>query len=164
VAPADLRVGAKVRNMVVRAGRELTVTRGDRFGPEHRKLVQAFLRSRRLGDALDFIFSRVPRYAATETARIYDARDARGKLVAFDVAEFGARDVAFYAFNFRSAKRRVPGASDLLLDRILEDAREEGKRWVNLGLGIHPGVRFFKEKWGGEPFLTHVGSYAILRG
>ena len=39
--------------------------------------------------------------------------------------------------------------------RWLRIAREQGKKFVNLGLSINKGVTFFKEKWGGEPFLNH---------
>jgi hypothetical protein len=35
-------------------------------------------------------------------------------------------------------------------------AQAEGKKALNLGLGIHPGVSRFKEKWGGTPFLAHA--------
>jgi hypothetical protein len=34
-------------------------------------------------------------------------------------------------------------------------AQSEKKTAINLGLGIHPGIRYFKEKWGGVPFLTY---------
>ena len=61
----------------------------------------------------------------------------------------------------RSSKRAAPGASDLLLHRIAEDARAEGKRFLNLGLGVNDGVRFFKEKWGGVPFARHVGAVLV---
>jgi hypothetical protein len=49
----------------------------------------------------------------------------------------------------------VPGASDLLLSKIIEQAIVEEKRYLNLGLGINAGVTFFKTKWGGVPFLPH---------
>ena len=50
----------------------------------------------------------------------------------------------------------MPGASDLLLEAVIGAARSEGKRLVNLGLGINPGVRRFKQKWGGEPLLPYA--------
>jgi hypothetical protein len=49
----------------------------------------------------------------------------------------------------------VPGASDLLFNEMVKLAQSEGKQAINLGLGIHPGIRRFKEKWGGQPFLAH---------
>jgi hypothetical protein len=71
----------------------------------------------------------------------------------------GSARYAFYQFNFRSAKIAVPGASDLLFNEMIRLAHSEGKRAINLGLGIHAGIRRFKEKWGGAPFLAH---HAVL--
>lgn len=34
-------------------------------------------------------------------------------------------------------------------------AREYGKGYINLGLGVNEGIRRFKEKWGGIPFLRY---------
>jgi hypothetical protein len=38
---------------------------------------------------------------------------------------------------------------------VIRTAQEQGKRFLNLGLGINAGVRHFKEKWGGTPFLNY---------
>jgi len=98
----------------------------------------------------------VGEYAKCESALVFEARTAHGDLAAFDVAEFGAREYAFYMFNFRARRRSVPGASDLLLAHIIERAKAEGKGYLNLGLGIDAGVAFFKKKWGAAPFLGHI--------
>lgn len=156
---AGLEIPQKVRHMLHRASQELEVRRGERFGRDHKKLVRGFRRTHSLDDGSDLIFERLPDYAVGETVRIYEARDAKGRLVAFDLAELAARDKAFYAFNFRSTKHEVPGASDLLLHAMIADATEEGRRWIGLGLGISEGVTFFKTKWGGSPYLDHVGCH-----
>ena len=59
-------------------------------------------------------------------------------------------------FNFSSGANYVPGASDLLLFEVIQQAEAEGKKYINLGLGINPGVTFFKEKWGGVAFLPYA--------
>jgi hypothetical protein len=147
----------KTRNMLRRAGRELTVQTSRRFGPEHGRLVEDFLRRRPVDEATRSIFAGIDRYLdASRSARIFEARNGAGELVAFDVAEFRPRDYAFYMFNVTAADRYVPGASDLLLARVIEQAVAEGKKFVNLGLGINPGVAAFKTKWGGVPFLPHT--------
>jgi hypothetical protein len=38
----------------------------------------------------------------------------------------------------------------------MQQAIAEGKKYINLGLGINQGVSFFKEKWGGAVFLPHA--------
>jgi hypothetical protein len=147
----------KTRNMLRRAGRELTVETSRRFGPEHGRLIEDFLRRRPVDEATRSIFAGIDRYLdASRSARIFEARNGAGELVAFDIAEFRSRDYAFYMFNVTAADRYVPGASDLLLARVMDQAIAEGKKFINLGLGINPGVAAFKTKWGGVPFLPHI--------
>ena len=166
IAEGGLRMPQNVRNMVRRAGRELRVEREEKvLGRAHRELIVSFLESREVGEETRSILEKVPQYVSSvPTARVYAARDSRGSLVAFDVAEFGAQEYAFYMFNFRSPSVRMPGASDLLLHEIIKDATGEGKSFVNLGLGISPGVAFFKRKWGAAPFLPYRrGLYSLHR-
>ena len=150
-----LRVPKKTRNMLTRARREISVSVGD-FGREHKRLLKEFIRTHRLDRATHFIFKQVPEYVKSNSALVFDARTRRGDLVAFDIADFGAQEYAFYMFNFRSRKHQVPGASDLLLAYIAAQAKTQEKRYINLGLGIDEGVAFFKKKWGATPFLQYV--------
>jgi len=153
----SLTISQKLRNMLKRAGRELTVGENTRFDDEHTEMVAGFLKTRSVDEATRFIFQRIDRYLASSgTAVVFDARTGGGELVAFDIADFKPRDYALYMFNFRSDTRYIPGASDLLLARMIDQAKTAGKRYINLGLGINPGVVFFKEKWGGITFLPHT--------
>ncbi|MEW5872323.1 MAG: translation initiation factor IF-2 [Chloroflexota bacterium] len=151
----SLQPSKKLRNMLKRAGSELSVEMGQAFTRQHKKLVDDFVRQRRLDWSTRAIFHNLPAYLKSPGAWIFSARDRRGELAAFDVVDFSARHYAFYLFNFRSRKRHVPGASDLLLDSAIQRARAEGKHSLNLGLGLNPGVTFFKTKWGGVPFLPY---------
>ena len=165
-APADryyrldlstLFLSQKLRNMLRRAERELVVVKNARFAQEHREIVEAFLKNRSADPATGFIFQKIDAYlSSSKTASLFEARTGGGELAAFDIAEFRPKDYAVYMFNFRSGSHYVPGASDLLLSSVIEQATAEGKRYVNLGLGINAGVRFFKEKWGGTAFLPHA--------
>jgi hypothetical protein len=150
-------VPQKVRNMVARAGRELTVQRSRCFGPEHRELVDGFLASHSLDPGTVQIMDRLPDYVARmETAWIFEARDGRDRLAGFAIGEFAPERQAFYMFSFRSATLAIPGTSDLLLFFLLQQARESGKEAVNLGLGIGSGVAHFKEKWGAKPLIPYA--------
>jgi hypothetical protein len=151
----NLSIPKKTRNMVKRARGEVTIQRGQ-FGRKHKRLIKAFLRQRDFDEATRFIFQRVPAYLSCDSAALFEARNTRDDLVAFDIADFGARRYAFYMFNIRSWKHKIPGVSDLLLKHILEQAQKAGKRYLNLGLGINPGVAFFKQKWGAKPFLQYT--------
>jgi hypothetical protein len=156
LALADFRIPPQVKNMTQRAARELKVEMGQEFQEEHRNLIADFLASHPVDEGTRYILPRIPRYlSSVPTACIFNARDSAGKLVAFDIADFGAKHYAFYMFNCRSRQHHVPGASDLLLQALIREAEQQGKTYVNLGLGVNQGVAFFKKKWGGQPFLNH---------
>ena len=143
-----------VAYMVRRAERDLRIETGQ-FGREHKKIIKDFIGRQNLTDEQIHIFKHVQHYLkGSKTAHLLEVRKA-GRLVAFSVVDMGSARYAFYQFNFRSAKITVPGASDLLFNEMVQLAQSEGKQAINLGLGIHPGIRRFKEKWGGEPFLAH---------
>jgi hypothetical protein len=141
--------------MVKRALKEATVERNRTFGEEHRGLLGEFLSAHRLGEAMRMIMEQIPDYAErVQSVVVISARDRGDNLIAFDVADFSA-NWSFYMFNVASRRRYVPGASDLLLHELIRLASEQGKRYLNLGLGINGGVAFFKRKWGGLPFLHY---------
>jgi hypothetical protein len=152
----NVPIRSKVKNMIHRASRELRVEKTHEFKNEHLNLIADFLRSRSVEEGTRSILGKIPEYiSSVPTAWIFSVRDRTGRLAAFDTAEFGAKNYAFYMFNFRSPKDCVPGASDLLLYTLIHEAQEQGKPYINLGLGINAGVAFFKRKWGGRSFLRH---------
>jgi len=143
-----------VAYMVRRAERELKIEVGQ-FGREHKRIIKDFIARQNLSDEQIHIFKHIQNYMKrSKSAHLLEARQA-DRLVAFSIVDLGSAHYAFYQFNFRSAKIAVPGASDLLFNEMVKLAQSEGKQAINLGLGIHPGIRRFKEKWGGEPFLAH---------
>jgi hypothetical protein len=152
-----LSISQKLRNMLTRASCELSVEKTRTFGKEHKKLVHSFLKTHKVDEGTQAIFKRIDKYlSSSTTALIFDARNNRGDLAAFDVAELKPRDYAIYMFNFTSDAVYVPGASDLLLSHVVQVSKKEGKKYVNLGLGINRGVTFFKKKWGGVAFLPYA--------
>jgi hypothetical protein len=153
---SNWKMPQKVRNMIHRAAQEVSTTEEKSLGEEHGFLIASFLEKHRVSGALRLIFEKIPVYVSSSpTARVFSARDKESRLVAFDVAEFGARDYVFYMFNFRNPERIVPGVSDLLFHEIMKEASALLKEHVNMGLGVNRGIRFFKEKWGGRPFLAY---------
>jgi hypothetical protein len=93
---------------------------------------------------------------ASAGARLLSARLRDGRLAAFAVGEFSSLHTAFFIFCFRAPGLAPPGSADLLLAGLLDEARERGQTRMNLGLGVNEGIRFFKRKWGAEPFLPCV--------
>jgi hypothetical protein len=154
---SSLSISQKLRNMLTRARGELSVEKSKTFDEEHTKMVKEFLKAHPVEEATRFLFQRIDRYLSSSTsAWIFDARNERNELVAFDVAELQPRSYSLYMFNFTSDALYVPGASDLLLSEVIEQAKAERKTFINLGLGINPGITFFKEKWGGAVFLPYT--------
>ncbi|UCF93543.1 MAG: hypothetical protein JSW39_05100 [Desulfobacterales bacterium] len=144
--------------MLRRAQRELRISQGP-YGQEHRRLVKAFLSAGEWSRRQKAVFKRIPDYMKhCRTARLLEARKA-DVLVAFTLADFGSADFAFYLFNFRSRRLNVPGASDLLFYEMVNLAQAQRKKALNLGLAIHPGIRRFKEKWGGTVFLPYASAF-----
>ncbi|MDH5201756.1 MAG: hypothetical protein OEZ31_03570 [Nitrospirota bacterium] len=149
-------VNQKLRNMIKRASRELYSEKRQELSNEHTQLILEFLSSHNVDDATRSILERIPQYVSSvETAHVFSARNKAGRLIAFDIVEFGAKNYAFYMFNFVSHQHYVPGASDFLIYEVVRVAQEQGKSSINLGLGIHRGIIFFKRKWGGIPFLPY---------
>jgi hypothetical protein len=145
---------AAVAYMLRRAQRDLQVTHGS-FGKEHRKIIKAFLAGYSFNRRQIYLFKHIAQYLkASDSTVLLEARREK-ELVAFNIVDLGAADYAFYLFSFRSSKINVPGASDLLFHEMLKLAHAEGKKAVNLGLGVNAGIRRFKEKWGGTPFLKY---------
>lgn len=147
----------EVAYMVGRAERELTLAYGT-FSQEHKKLVKAFVATHNLSPEQKRLYGRITGYLkGSPSAHLIEARKG-GCLVAFSVVDTGSKDYAFFMFHFRSPRTLVPGASDLLFSEMIRLAESEGKSVINLGLGIHPGIRRFKEKWGGTPFLSYASA------
>jgi hypothetical protein len=164
----------KLRNLLRRAGRGLVIERGGICGGEHMALIQPYLDGRHLAAGTRHIFRQLPRYLEKSPGSLLlSARLSDGRLAAFSVGEFGSLHTAFYMFCFRHPGLAPPGSTDLLLSALLEEARERGQVRMNVGLGVNAGVRFFKRKWGAEPFLPYVqvswepaahGMFRRLRG
>lgn len=143
-----------VNYMVRRAQKELNVSLGH-YGREHSRIIKNFLANHELTDSQKHIYRRISHYLKrAASTRLLETRKEK-TLVAFTIVDFGSADYAFYMFNFRSSRMKIPGASDLLFFEMVNMAQSEGRKAINLGLGIHSGIRRFKEKWGGVPFLSH---------
>jgi class 3 adenylate cyclase len=164
----------KLRNLLRRADRELTIDSGRYCGEDHMALVGRYLDERGLEAGTRHIFRQLPTYLqASPRSLLFSARRADGRLVAFCVGEFVSLSTAFFMFCFRDRDLAPPGSTDVLLAELLDEASRRGQIRMNLGLGINAGVRFFKQKWGAEALLPYVqvswepasrGFFSHLRG
>lgn len=142
--------------IVARASRTLTVERGREISKAHRELIAEFLERERPAPRVQALFLSMADYVPrSETAVVLSARDTEGRPVAFYVVELAPRNFATYVVGGHSKHRYVPGASDLLFFEMVKLARERGKSYIHLGLGVNEGIRAFKAKWGGAPSLPY---------
>lgn len=143
--------------MVRRAQRDLTVEVGYEVTKRHVHLIKSFLETRNLSPSMEKIYLKIPNYIkSSSSVLIASAYTASGGLAAFSVMDLGSDQYSFYMFNITSSDDYVPGASDLLLYKLITLSIKEGKRYLNLGLGINNGIRMFKKGWGGILFLNYI--------
>jgi hypothetical protein len=144
------------RRMAEKASNELSVERSHSFSKDHEALVNELLKSEKLTPRVRELYLAMPEYVSrSRNSYVLNAWGKNGKLCAFYVIELGARNFSTYVLGTHSKKHYVPHASDLLFLEMIELTREKGKKTINLGLGVNEGIRRFKEKWGGVPFLNY---------
>lgn len=146
---------AKTRNMLKRASREVEIST-EAWSDEGAKILEDFSgRKKSVDSGTRYIFEHLPLYlASSPDVQLFCARDRAGTLQAFAIGDFTSFSTAFYMFACRRATA-PPGSADLLLHAIIEEATGRGHSILNLGLGIDPGVEFFKKKWGAVPLMAH---------
>ena len=143
----------KLRNMERRALRDVEVVR-EAWQPDHAALVQDFLRRKPFEPGTVHIFSQLESYVGSHPdVQLWAARHREdNSLQAFAVGDYASLTTAFYMFAFRR-QDAVPGCADALLAGLVSEAEARGHMRFCLGLGIDPGIRFFKRKWHARPAL-----------
>ncbi|NWF93060.1 MAG: hypothetical protein HXY46_09085 [Syntrophaceae bacterium] len=145
-----------LQRIAEKASKELTVERTRSFSKDHEALIRELLKREKLSSRITALYRAMPEYLShSQTACVLNARDKKGRLIAFYVLDLGAKKFTTYLLGSHSKKHYVPHASDLLFLKMIELSREHGKNEINLGLGVNEGIRRFKEKWGGAPSLPY---------
>ncbi len=147
----------KLRNLLRRAQREVVLDQGRTLGTEHTDLIRHYVHNRSLDPATRHIFQNIPAYiAACPGALVVSAKVAVQRLAGFVVGDFTSHTTAMYMFAFRNPDLAPPGTADLLLHALLKEGEQRGQQRMNLGLGINPAIRFFKQKWGATTILPYL--------
>lgn len=153
--PADMPYAQKLRNQLRRARRDILIARED-WKPDHADLVESYIRSRPLAPGTRHLFRHIGPYVeAVPDALLFAARDGEGSLQGFAVGDYTALGTVFYLFAFRTPQS-PPGTADALLEALAVEGIRRGHTLLNLGLGINPGIVFFKRKWGAAILRPHV--------
>jgi len=145
-----------LQRMAEKAFEEITVEKSHSISKEHEALIDELLKREKLPPRVRELYRAMPDYVThSSSACVLNARNKKGKLCAFFIVELGAKNFSTYVLGSHSKKHYVPHASDLLFLEMIQLTREHGKNTINLGLGVNEGIRRFKEKWGGIPFLSY---------
>ncbi len=159
----DSRIKRNLQREVEKAALVLRMEKHRDWSPEHESLTREFLEKENLSPRVRELYLRIPQILAhSETSLALSARDARGNLSAFFAVELGAQRFATYVVGCYSLTHYVPHASDLLFHEMIGLAREKGKEYIHLGLGVNEGIRKFKKKWGGVPNLPYFAGEITL--
>lgn len=152
VLPSTAKVPSRLSRLADKAAARLTVDQGTTFTGAHRRLWAEFT------DRVTLPPNVRELYARTESALpqcpnlfLLNAWDDQGNLAACLLLDTAPRPFLSYLLGAHSRHNHTPYASDLLFREMIRIARETGKEYLHLGLGVNPGIRRFKEKWGATP-------------
>jgi uncharacterized protein YbaP (TraB family) len=151
ILPADSPVPARLRGPVRKAADSLLIDETKIFTAAHRRLWAEFLRRKKLSPQVGELFARTAAIldAPGTDVRLLNAWDKAGNLTACCVMDYAPAQFNSYIIGAHSRETYAPHAGDALFAAMLERARQEGKDYSHLGLGVNDGIRRFKEKWGG---------------
>lgn len=156
VVPADAPVPPALRGPLRKAGERLRLEEGREFTPAHRRLWGEFLGRVSLPPRVRALYGRIEAMLAAEDtdACLLNAWDGE-RLAACLVVDAAPERFDTYLLGAHSREYYAPHASDALFAFMLKLARQRGKRFVHLGLGVNEGIARFKRKWGGRPALRY---------
>jgi len=150
------KVKKNLVQVIQKASTFLTVEKNRQFSKDHIRLTKEFLNREKTTPRVRELFLHMPQYIArSPTSLVLSARDKNGNLSAFYVMELAAGKFVTYVVGCFSKTHYVPHASDLLFSEMINLGREKRKEYIHLGLGVNQGIRRFKKKWGGSPFLPY---------
>jgi hypothetical protein len=139
-----------------KAALEFRVTRSRVFSGDHEALTRNFLGREAPPPRIHELYLRMKDYTAfCPTSLILSAWDREGRLAAYQVLETGAEGFLAYIVGCRSKTHDIPHAADLLFREMIQVAAEQGKGYIDFGLGVNAGIARFKKKWGGEPAIRY---------
>jgi hypothetical protein len=150
------RVKHSLQRVTEKASQQLRLERTHALSKAHEVLISELLKRQRLRPRVKELYHAMPDYVSrSSSACVLNAWNKEGRLSAFTILELGAKKFTTYLIGAHSKKNYVSHASDLLFLQIIKLTREQGKNEIQLGLGVNEGIRRFKEKWGGVPFLDY---------
>ncbi len=161
---AHAPIPSKVQGPINKALQCLRIEKGHVFTPEHRRLWTEFLgraqqevkSTRKMSPMVKQLFLSTPKALEHPHTQLCLLNAWQGeRLVATLLLDMAAKDFCAYILGAHSRTYYVPHAADALFAQMLQEARQQGKSYIHLGLGVHEGIARFKRKWGGKPTLGY---------
>lgn len=163
-------VPASLKGPVAGAARALRLDEDRLFTAGHRRLWAEFLGRTAMRPNVRELYSRTEALLAASRAsldeggqkapaldlRLLSAWDEADNLAACLLLDYSPDSFVSYIIGAHSKLHYAPHATDLLFARLLEGARQEGKSFIHLGLGVNEGIARFKKKWGAKPLIPYV--------
>jgi hypothetical protein len=134
----------------------LRVEVGGGFAPAHRELMADFFGRAHLPPRVKRLYEEVEDYLSSSTTGILlSAWHDKMGLASFSVLETWPERFSVYLLGCTSRERWASHSSDLLMAEMIRLSAKMGKEFMHLGLGVNRGIRRFKEKWGGYPWIPY---------
>jgi len=153
---SSLKLNGDLRRALRKTSPSLSIERSRTMAHQHAELSDEFISRENPSPRIKAFYLAMPNYVnQSPTAVVLNGWSSKGELSAYYVVELGAKAFATYVVGCHSKKHYVPHASDLLFLEMIHLSQESEKNSIHLGLGVNPGIRRFKEKWGGLPFLKY---------
>jgi hypothetical protein len=145
-----------LRRVLAKAARNLRIERGNALTDAHAELAKEFVSLVNPPPRVRALLFKMWDYVgASDDSAVLSAWDRDDKLAAFYVVDFSTTRFSTYVIGSHSKSNYVSGASDVLASAMIRLSLDRGKQYINLGLGVNPGIRRFKEKWGGIPSMKY---------
>jgi uncharacterized protein YbaP (TraB family) len=156
VLSSDTKVPPRLERLTGRASGLLRVEQGNTFTAEHRRLWAEFMSRAAPPSNVRELFARTEAVLQEAPGLVLlNAWDRNGHLAASLLLDTAPAAFLTYLIGAHSRTHYTPYASDLLFREMIRLAREAGKEFLHLGLGVNEGIRRFKTKWGGAPAFSY---------
>lgn len=154
---ANAPIPPRLKSTVANAQTRLRLEAGTEFTPEHRRLWAEFMGRVPLKAQVRELFASTQAALASRVAHLVllNVWNADGRLAASLLVDEAPPSFSAYMLGAHSRTQYSPHASDALFALMLSRAREQGKSYIHLGLGVNEGITRFKRKWGGKEHLPY---------
>ena len=152
----SLTIPAALRRTIAKAARNLRIEHGNALSGAHEELAREFVGLVNPPSRVKALLFKMWDYVgATDDSVVLSTWDRDEKLAAFYVLDFSTTLFSTYVIGCHSKRNYVSGASDVLASEMIRLSLQRDKQYIHLGLGVNPGIRRFKEKWGGVPSMRY---------